>query len=128
MIKVPDDLIRFLKSVGYTNNLDGASITKVGLNKKEEVFNIYLNIDKVLNIKEANYLFLCAKNGINGKTKCNIHISYNNITDDDINNYIHYLIDEIIIKRPSLISIVDNELLIEDNNITLKVLSDIEKK
>ena len=129
MIQVPDDLLRFLKSIGYNKDaLMGASITKVGLNKVKEVFNVYLSIPNVLDIKDANHLFLCAQNGINGNTKCNIHISYDNVTENDINNYIKYFIDEIVISRPSLISIVDNEILIEDNTITFKVLSSAEKK
>ena len=77
------DIKAFFKSINFTSinqDLEEMTIDKVVLNKKEEVFNVYLHSKKVLPIKEIDALLEASKNKINGEYKCNIMINYDEVT------------------------------------------------
>ena len=72
-------------------------------------------------------MFLCSSRGINGKEKCNITLSYDNISNEDIMTVYNYLLDEIIIKKPSLVGVKNSNVEIIDNVININVMNDFEK-
>ncbi len=122
-----EELLRFLKSIGYTNEQIDGSIDKVVYKSKEDKFIVYIRCPKVLEIDIANSLFLSALNGINGNKKCEIKLIYEEVTDEDIRKYLDYFLDEIIINRPSLLSIKKNKLVIDDGIIYFQVANSFEK-
>ena len=94
------ELNRFFSSIGFTSeSFREAQIKKVVLNKKEESFEVFITNPEVIDLKEINKLLLCASGGINGEKKCKINLSYELITEDDVLNYIYYLLDDIIIQK-----------------------------
>ena len=100
-----DELKRFLNSIGYVGNLIDTEITKVILNKKLESFDVYLKSKQVLPIESINGLFSAAKNGINFSNKCNIDLTYENIDEEKLKEYLKYFLEELIIIHPSLINL-----------------------
>ena len=123
-----DELKRFFNSIGFSStHFDAATITKVVLNKKEQSFEVFINIPNIVDINEINKLFLCAENGINGENKCKININYDSLDLDKIKEYIDYILDEIIIRRPSLIGVKQSQIKIENSDIVFYVTSEFEK-
>ena len=101
-----EELNRFFKSISFVDELfNEASLDRVVLKKNENKFYVYIKNTNVLPINNINRLFLSALSGINGEKPCEIIMNYDNVTHEDIVSYIDYLIDDIILKRPSLISV-----------------------
>ena len=123
-----DEISRFLASINYNGDAfkDG-KIEKVVLNKKSETFDVYIFLPKPIDISEINHLLMCAKEGINGKSKCHIYLSFGEIDMETIYGYLDYLMDEIIIDHPSLINVKKAELKLEGKVLTINVSSDTEK-
>ncbi|MDD4706267.1 MAG: PolC-type DNA polymerase III, partial [Bacilli bacterium] len=61
-------------------------------------------------------------------SKIKIIFIYEDITNDDILKYTRYCMELLTKKYPSLISIIDNEIKIDNNKIIFEVLSNIEQK
>ena len=123
-----EELKRFLDSINFTQSgIDKADIKKVILKEKEGKAIVYIHNENVLDLNLVNQLFLCAGNGINGNIPCEINLVYDNILEDDIKSYLDYFIDEIIIKRPSLIGLKNSDLEIKNNVLYFSVLNDFEK-
>ena len=62
-----------------------------------------------------------AKGGINGKTKCHINFIYDEISDEDVIDAFKVILGEIIIKRPSLVSLENKNIKIVDEIIVLEL-------
>ena len=123
-----DELNRFFKSISFSGDeFSNAKLDRVVLKKDENKFYIYIKNENVVPIEGVNRLFLSALNGINGDKPCEIVMNYDNVTSEDITSYINYLLDDIILKRPSLISIKKSNIDIVDNTIYFHVLNDFEK-
>lgn len=124
-----DELQRFFQSINFkSEEFQDATIRKVVLNKKEQSFEVYIDIPNVLDINVLNDLFLSAERGINGKNVCHVHIYYQNVTDADILSYLNYFLDEIIIDHPSLINVKNAQITINEKNISFNVSSEMEKE
>ncbi len=123
-----EELKRFLESINFNQEgLDEASILKVVVKEKENKVIVYIHNQDVLSLNIVNQLFLCASNGINGNIVCDVNFVYDNILEEDIKRYLDYFIDELIIKRPSLIGIKNSDLEVKNNTIYFYVLNEIEK-
>lgn len=119
-----NELQRFFTSINYLNPslvFENTKVLKVILKKKEELFEVHLQNDKVLPSKEILDLYKSAKNGINGEKKCIIKMHYQNIEEKDIIDYMKVFVSELIEKHPSLIDIKDSEITIDDEIITISV-------
>lgn len=124
-----NEVQKFIASIGYTkNDLDNAQIKKVIVNRDKEEIIVILNMPYVLDIKVINELMMCASNGINQDKVCVIKMEYDNITIDDVENYVYYLLDDIILKKPSLIGLKSQALEVVDNKIYFNVLSEFEQQ
>lgn len=122
-----DELNRFLKSISFSGELEGASLERVVYKKHEDKFYVHLKGAHAFPIEVVNHLFLCSLNGINGVKKCEIVLSYEEVTDKDIREYLNYFIDEIILKRPSLIGLKKSNIEIVNHTIYFHVLNEFEK-
>ncbi|MCX4253937.1 MAG: PolC-type DNA polymerase III [Bacilli bacterium] len=122
------DIKAFLNSIGYQDidELENVVIDKVVLNKKSETFNVYLKSEKVLPFLVADKL-LKGDFKINGQYKCNIFISYESITSDDVSLYVLEVIKMLVDNKPSLISLLDSVPIIDDDLIIFEVISETEE-
>ena len=123
-------LTNFFNSISYVSDgsFDNAEILKVCVNKREELFTVYIKNNEPINPKAVIELLNCAKNGINGEKKCIIKLVYDNVSDDDVVSTFKYLLNELIIKRPSLVGLADTDVVIENDTINIEVSSTVEEK
>ncbi len=126
-----DAVSRFFKSINYSptvlEDFNSVEIEKVVLNKKSESFNVYLKLKNLINPKDIKKLLSCASKGIKGEKKCVLHFNYEGITDEDINNYITNIINDLALKRPSLISLTNTNIEKDGEIIIVEVSSKIEE-
>ena len=117
-----DKVVNFLKSISFDDLsiVDSIDIDKVILNKQKETFDVYLSLEKPLDVSIINKLIECSNNGINGDKKCNIYFKCNVVTDDDIIYYFRYILKDLINNKPSLSNLVDANINIEDNKLILE--------
>ncbi|MCR5787625.1 MAG: PolC-type DNA polymerase III [Bacilli bacterium] len=127
-----DALTRFFNSINFTptilEDFNNVSIEKVVLNKKSESFNVFIKCKNLVNLKDMKKLVSCASKGINGEKKCIINFSYENVTDDDINNYVSNIITELAKKRPSLVSLQNSAIEKDGEIIIIEVSSKVEEE
>ena len=123
-----DEVKRFFDSIGFSGEgFTEALISKVVLKKETQEFIVYIKNINVIPVNNVNQLFLCASNGINGTKKCEVRLMYDRVTFEDIKSYLDYFIDEVIIRRPSLIGLKKTDVDIQDNTLYFHVLNEFEK-
>ena len=125
------DIHSFLNSIKYFpegNIFDEVTIEKVVLNKKEEIFHVYLRAKKVLPIEAVDALFSSCQNKINGEYKCDIILNYDEITENDCLNYVNAIVKRLTEKKPSLISLLECAPTIDDDIIIFEVMSPTEEE
>lgn len=124
------DIKSFLTSINFLdedNVLHDIVIEKVKLNKKTEIFSVFLKSSKVLPFLIAKRL-VHTTHKINGKYKCSVYISYENITDVDVITYLAEIIKELVNDKPSLVSLQDTLPIIDDDIIIFEVISKTEEE
>ena len=67
-----------------------------------------------------------AKNGIENVNTIDIKTDYSNILDEDIIKYFKYFLDQKVIDNVSLQSIINNDFKVENNEISVEVISKME--
>ena len=125
-----EQLKRFFDSIKFTCDSEdfcNATISKVVLNKKEELFEVFIENDIPINPVSVLNLIKASKNGIEGKGKCHINFVYDDIGDDDILEAFKVLLGDLIIKRPSLVSLENKNISIDDDFITIELDSKSEE-
>ena len=125
-----EKLTKFFTSIGFedtNNDFSEAQISRVVLNKKKESFEVFIENEKPINPVATLELIKCAKKGINGKNKCHITFIYNDIDDEDILEAFKVLLGELIIKRPSLVSLENKNISIDDDFIIIELDSKSEE-
>ncbi len=119
-----DKMVNFFKSINYEDK-DGffneATISKVILNRKSESFEVFIENEVPINPVATFELIKCAENGINGKNKCNVHFIYNSMEDSDILEAFKVLLGDLIVKRPSLVSLENKNIIVSDDYITIEL-------
>ena len=123
-----DKLIRFFNKINfdYVDNFEGVKVSKVVINKQKESWIVYLQSDKVVNPEAMIKLINKAKNGIENVNTIDIKINYSNILDEDIIIYFKYFLDQKVIDNVSLQSILNNDFKVENNEISVEVISKME--
>ena len=117
-------LLNFFTSVGYEDkneDFKDASISKVILNKQKESFEVFIENDRPINPVATYALNKCALKGINGSKKCHVNYIYNDMDDNDILDAFKVLLGELIIKRPSLVSLENKNISIDDDFIIIEL-------
>ena len=122
-------LVRFFNKINfeYSDSFMGATVLKVAVNKQKETWKVYLSSPKVINVEEMIKLFDKANEGLIDVEKIDIVMNYEEVTNEDIINYVKFFLNEKINENPSLSSIKDNKLEIIDNKIDIEVISKIEQ-
>ena len=124
-----DEVKRFFDSINFIYDEEifaCVSVKKVVLNKVSETFKVYLVSDFILPYEETKKLYEAEKNGINGKP-CKIYLEYLSFTDEDVLSYVNILLENLIAKKPSLMGIKENEVIVTDKKILIEVSSKIEQ-
>ena len=119
-----NEMERFFNSIDFVDK-DGAfleaTISKVVLNRQKESFEVFIENEKPINPVVTLELTKCAKRGINGKSKCHISFIYNEMEDEDILDAFRVLLGELIAKRPSLVSLENKNISIDDDFIIVEL-------
>ena len=128
----------FLRSISYSDLSIAKDLVleKVILKKDSETFEVFLSSSNPIEISKIDEVLECAKNGINKEKKCVVHIKYNNINEENTSIAFKYVLEKLIIKKPSLSNLIDNEIEINENEVILKcatktevdILNDTNKK
>ncbi|HIS18238.1 MAG TPA: PHP domain-containing protein, partial [Candidatus Coprovivens excrementavium] len=125
-----EKLNKFFESVGFEDKNEDfrtASISKVILNRKEKTFDVFIENEKPISPIATLKLSKCALNGIHGQNKCYVHYVYNDMYDDDILEAFKVLLGELIIKRPSLVSLENKNITIDGDSIVVELDSKSEE-
>ena len=126
-----EDVVRFLDSISFLEDrslLKDLNIEKVLLHKATEVFEVVLVHPKVLPYSLVTALFKASENGIKNKEKCQITLKYQEVTKEDILNYVTELIQEWVLKKPSLVGLLENKPLFEEDTVLLQVGNKTEER
>ena len=123
---------RFLNSLGYEDSEGDfieSSISSVKINKKKSICEVEISNDTPINPIATLKLLELAKKGLNNnkKMKCNITYNYESFSDEDLLDSFKVLLGELIIKRPSLVSLENNNIFINGDEITIEVDSSYEE-
>ena len=125
-----EKLVKFFKSIEFEDTNEDfceASISRVVLNKKKESFEVFIENDRPINPLATFELLKASKNGINGEKKCHINFIYNDMDDEDILEAFKVLLGDLIIKRPSLVSLENKNISIDDDFIIIELDSKSEE-
>jgi len=125
-----DELKRFFKSIDFNCDEDvfkNANIKKVIYLKKKDIFEVFIENDKVFPIDIVLSLFKQADLGINKEKKCVVRLEYTNVFEEDVLSYLKYLINEVVDKRPSLVNLKSSKIVIDEDVITLEVSTKLEE-
>lgn len=125
-----EKLNKFFESVGFEDKNEDfrtASISKVILNRKEKTFDVFIENEKPISPIATLKLSKCALNGIHGQNKCYVHYVYNDMDDEDILEAFKVLLGELIIKRPSLVSLENKNITIDGDSIVVELDSKSEE-
>ena len=122
-------LERFFNKICF-NDIDDfkdSKVIKVVVNKLEETWCVYIENNSFINpLNATNLINLCSK-GIDGVSKINMVFNNNNIKDEDIIEYFKYLLNNLVKDRPSISSILNNNISIKNNIISIEVSSNVEE-
>ena len=115
---------KFFDSIGYKDTegyFQDAHISKVVLNKKNESFEVFIENDRPIYPLATLELVKASKKGINGEKKCHINFIYNDMEDEDILDAFKVLLGDLISKRPSLVSLENKNISIDDDFIIVEL-------
>ena len=109
-----DKLVRFFNKIGF-NDIDSfkdSKVTKVTINKLDETWNVYITNKRVVNINSVIKLMNIAKKGIEDVKEINIIFDNEVVTEDSIIEYFRYILNELVKKSPSLLSIINKAIIL----------------
>ena len=123
-------LIRFFNKIGFKDidNFNDSKVEKVTINTNDDTWNVYIKNLKPININSVINLINVAKNGIAEVSEINIIFKNEIIDNDNVIEYFKYLLNDLVKVSPSLSSIVNNEIVLDNNIITIEVISDLEER
>ncbi len=119
-----DDVKRFLNSIQFPIDeelLKKLEIEKVLLHKMTNTFEVILKNPDVLPYETVKKLFLASSKGINQKEKCIITLKYAQIKDEDMILYLKELLQELVLKKPSLGCILEQDPNYQDGVLRIQV-------
>ena len=125
-----DDLKRFLIKIKFDKNLEyfkDAKVSKVLINKSTNIMTVNIDNKTPLIPDIIDALLNTSKNGFDEIIKIKVIMNYEEVNDDDIKEYFKYILKFLISKRPSLASLEDSSIEIDDNTIKVGLESEVEK-
>ena len=125
-----DKLVRFFNKINFENidNFKDSKVTKVTINRQDSTWNVYIKNGVCVSVENALELIDVSKKGIDGVESINIIFENTNITNQDIIDCFKYLLNDLVCVSPALSSIVNNNISVNDDIITIEVISEIEEK
>ena len=123
-------LERFFNKINYKDIEDykNSLITKVIVNKEENTWTINIDNNAYIETEKLENLIKACKKGIEGVNEISIIFNNNNVKDTDTLNHFKYFLNEVIKSSPALSSILNNDITIDNDIITVEVTSEIEEK
>ena len=126
-----EELTRFFDKINFKDYNVGefvnAKILKVVVNKQKSSFKVFLNFEDLISYSELEKLTEASKNGLADK-KLLIEYSYDNISEEKLLKFIIDVLNEIKDSKPSLKSLEDDNIKIENKKIMVEASSEYEKK
>ncbi len=122
-------LERFFNKIDFNEreNFNAVKVDKVIVNNQKESWTILLSSPKVVPVKDMLSLINACGKGLPGVNTISVKIKYDEITPEDVISYFNYYLEELIKTNPSLISLSDTGIILEDNTISIDVISSIEE-
>ena len=125
-----DKLESFFNKVNFNSDyykyFDGATVIQVVVKNKENRWDIYLGLKKQIPINIFEELVKCSKS-IEDVDKIHFVFNIENIDNDYLNDYFLYMFRKISEDCPTLASIFDNDIVVEDNKIVVEVINKAEE-
>ena len=124
-----DKVIRFFNKINFNNSdeFKKSKIIKVLVNKVEEKWIVHIENNEFIKPSTCIELIELCKKGIDGVNEIEIVFHNNNIKECDIITHFKYLLNQLIKDRPSISSILNNNIKLDNNNIVIDVSSNIEE-
>lgn len=121
-------LQRFFDKIGFTETeaFKTTKVEKVVVNKEKATWDVYLKAPIVLPVQSVINLIELCKKGTEEVTKINIVLNYEVLSSEDLLNYFRHYLTLLIEKKPSLGSLIDNQITVDGDLITVEVISKIE--
>ena len=121
-------LERFFNKINFNNTsiFINSKVEKVVVNKKKESWDVYIKNENVLDSDIIEELIKVAEKGIDNVNTIKIIMMYDVITDDDIINHFKKYLNNLIKKNPSLVSLEETNIILENNILKVDVISNIE--
>ena len=123
-------LERFFNKIEFTQKeaFKDVSVEKVVVNNKKQTWTVYLKTNTPISDIKALYdLINLAHEGLEEVFDISILINCDTVSEDDITNYFKFYLEILTKENPSLISLLDTKITVNDHDISLKVTSPIEK-
>lgn len=126
-----EELVRFFNSLNFVdknNFFKDTLVSKVVIKKKSNSFEVFLSSPSHIDPEAVSKLLQKATKGINGKNKVNVNLMITDVNSDLVMTTFKFILAKLIKKRPSLSCLMDNNITIKDQVITLEVESKVEEK
>ena len=116
---------KFFKSIDFNSELN-ADIKSVVLKRSTETFTVTLTLKEYTDPNVLFELFSCAKKGINKQKKCEVKIECDSFTNENILETFNFILDKLIEESPSLSSLKESNITLEDNVINIEVATQVD--
>ena len=125
-----DKLVRFFNKINYNydeEEFKDATVLKVIVKKQEKTWNVFLKNPKPFNIETIKKLKKLCQKGIEDVNSIVITMNYDEVIVDDVLKATKSYINSLIKKSPSLASLSDSEIILNDKVITIEVTNNFEE-
>ena len=121
-------LTRFFNKIDFNNRdlFTSSKVAKVVINKKKESWEVHIQNKNVIDSEVVEELIKVAKKGLDDVSTISIVMEYDEVTPEDILNHFHKFLISLSEDNPSLESLLDTKVEINDNDINIDVISTIE--
>lgn len=124
-----DKLVRFFNAIKleeeYTKAFENARFEKVVINERAKEWTIYINLVDLINVEVFKLMYEKSKT-LENVNKVHFVFSFQN-DNGYLKDYYLYYFNILCVSCPMLQSMIDNEVIIDNQNITLTVLNTSEE-
>ena len=125
-----DKLVRFFEKINFIYNESDffeTEVVKVVVNKLDKSWNVYLKNPKPIKVDVIKELKIVCDKGIVDVSTIKLTFSYDNVDKVDVVNAVKSYILDLIKNSPSLGSLEESEIIIENNKINIEVTNKFEE-
>ena len=125
-----DKLLRFFNKINF-NDIDEfnkSKVIKVAINKSDDSWIVYIENEEFIKPLYLMNLYNVSKQGIEDVSTIKIEFINKNLSVENILEYFKYVLELVIEDSPALSSVINNNITIVDNVISVEVISEIEAK